>query len=113
MTKSLSEDKQKLGKIKEYEAHMKESINQDLFFNEIFSFSREQLQNKLPVKIDHSAIMASQQAIELHVILEEFEKLKVNFIESIHNIYHLINDENMVAQMSYVTQNKLLEEKVI
>lgn len=109
MFQTMFEYKQKLNQAKSCDALVKEDIVNNMKYFELINLTREQLKNKLPVKMDTNLLSNSEEAKELSSELDVLEGLKAKFVESVNKVFQTLNEDNIIPQMIKVLQKKTTE----
>ena len=74
--------------------------------------SKEQLDNKIPHKVDENVIKNCPEAVDLRKDLDNLESLKNKSMEIINQLFNSLNDDNVAPQFIQVLSKKTTETAV-
>jgi programmed cell death 6-interacting protein len=108
----LNDYAKKLDIARNCDATTKVQIMESMRFYEILTLSKEQLKNKIPIKVDASSIKECEEAKSLRQELDNLDTAKEKLMEVINKIFQTLNEDNVIPQFLKVLQKKITEKQV-
>lgn len=109
---TLNDYKMKLSQAHSCDAATKTDITNNLKFFELIALPRDILNQKIPKKVDPSAIKNCIEATELRKELDDFEIQQAKCMETINKIFALLNEDNVAPQFIQVLQKSTTENAI-
>lgn len=103
---------EKLEIAKKCDADTKIKVLENMKIYDLLSLSKDQLKNKIPVKIDPTAIKNCEEAQALRKDLDILEELREKCMDVINKIFQTLNEDNIIPQFIQVLQKKTTEKTV-
>jgi hypothetical protein len=108
----LNDYAKKLEIARNCDANTKAQIMDTMRYYELLTLSRDQLRNKIPIKVDASSIKECDEAKELRKELDNLDSAKEKLMEVINKIFQTLNEDNVIPQFLKVLQKKTTEKGV-
>ena len=102
----------KLSQAHACDASTKNDITNNLKFFELIALPRDILNQKIPKKVDPSAIKNCKEATALRKDLDDFEIQQAKCMEVINKVFALLNEDNVAPQFIQVLQKKTTENAI-
>lgn len=109
---TLNDYKMKLSQAHACDASTKNDITNNLKFFELIALPRDILNQKIPKKVDSSAIKNCKEATALRKDLDDFEIQQAKCMEVINKVFALLNEDNVAPQFIQVLQKKTTENAI-
>ena len=109
---TLNDYKNKLNQAMQCDQNTINDIQNNLKYFDLLSLSREQLNQKIPHRVDANAIKQCKEANDLRAEMDNLENEKNKAMEVISKIFASLNDDNVAAQFIQVTQKKTTENSI-
>ena len=109
---TLNSYRNKLGQARQCDQQTKSGITDNYKYFEYLMMSKEQLDNKIPHKVDQNVIKNCPEAIDLRKELDNLENLKNRAMEIINQLFNSLNDDNVAPQFIQVLSKKTTENAV-
>ena len=100
---TLNDYKNKLNQAMQCDQNTINDIQNNLKYFDLLSLSREQLNQKIPHRVDANAIKQCKEANDLRAEMDNLENEKNKAMEVISKIFASLNDDNVAAQFIQVT----------
>ena len=109
---TLNSYRNKLGQARQCDQQTKSGITDNYKYFEYLMMSKEQLDNKIPHKVDQNVIKNCPEAVDLRKELDNLENLKNRAMEIINQLFNSLNDDNVAPQFIQVLSKKTTENAV-
>ena len=109
---TLNSYRNKLNLARQCDQQTKEGISENLKYFEYLMMSKEQLDNKIPHKVDQNSLKNCPEAADLRKDLDSIESLKNSAMEIINQLFNSLNDDNVAPQFIQVLSKKTTENSV-
>ena len=109
---TLNSYRNKIGQARQCDQQTKSGITDNYKYFEYLMMSKEQLDNKIPHKVDQNVIKNCPEAVDLRKELDNLENLKNRAMEIINQLFNSLNDDNVAPQFIQVLSKKTTENAV-
>ena len=110
---TLEDYKGKLNQAMECDKNTFNDIQNNLRYFELLSLPREQLDQRIPHRVDGSKIKNCPEAMDLRKELDNLDAEKVKAMEIINKVFASLNDDNVAGQFIQVLQQKATENNIL